>query len=82
MNKNVLVTGGTRGMGEAIVKEFAQNGYNIIINYVKSNKKAISLKSEIEREYKVKVLLIQADLSYEDEINKMVKTALHKNLGE
>ncbi len=78
MNKNVLVTGGTRGMGEAIVKEFAQNGYNIIINYVKSNEKAISLKSQIEKEYKVKVLLIQADLSYEDEISKMVKTALQE----
>ena len=78
MNKNVLVTGGTRGMGEAIVKEFAQNGYNIIINYVKSNEKAISLKSQIEKEYKIKVLLIQADLSYEDEISKMVKTALQE----
>ena len=78
MNKNVLVTGGTRGMGEAIVKEFAQNVYNIIINYVKSNEKAISLKSQIEKEYKVKVLLIQADLSYEDEISKMVKTALQE----
>ena len=78
MNKNVLVTGGTRGMGEAIVKEFAQNGYNIIINYVKSNEKAISLKSQIEKEYRVKVLLIQADLSYEDEISKMVKTALQE----
>lgn len=70
MNKNVLVTGGTRGMGEAIVKEFAKNGYNIIINYVKSNQKAISLKSEIEKECKVKVLLIQADLSYENELTK------------
>lgn len=78
MNKNVLVTGSTRGMGEAIVKEFAKNGYNIIINYVKSTEKAISLKNEIENEYKVKVLLIQADLSYEDEINKMVKKALQE----
>jgi len=78
MNKNVLVTGGTRGMGEAIVKEFAKNGYNIVINYVKSNQKAISLRSEIEKEYKVKVLLIQADLSYEDEISKMVKTTLQE----
>lgn len=47
-------------------------------NYVKSNEKAISLKSQIEKEYKVKVLLIQADLSYEDEISKMVKTALQE----
>lgn len=78
MNKNVLVTGGTRGMGKAIVQEFAKNGYNVIINYVKSNEKALNLKKEIENEYHVKVLLIQADLSYEDEINKMVKIAIQE----
>jgi NAD(P)-dependent dehydrogenase (short-subunit alcohol dehydrogenase family) len=27
MNKNVLVTGGTRGIGEAISREFAKKGY-------------------------------------------------------
>lgn len=40
MKKTVLVTGGTRGIGEAISREFAKKGYNLIINYVKSNEKA------------------------------------------
>lgn len=47
MNKNVLVTGGTRGIGEAISREFAKKGYDIIINYVKSNEKAKKLKDEL-----------------------------------
>lgn len=34
MNKNVLITGGTRGIGEAISREFAKKGYNLIINYI------------------------------------------------
>ena len=49
MNKNVLVTGGTRGIGEAISREFAKKGYNLIINYVNSNEKAKNLKQELEK---------------------------------
>ena len=45
MNKSVLVTGGTRGIGEAISREFAKKGYNIIINFVNSAEKADNLKS-------------------------------------
>ncbi len=75
MNKSVLVTGGTRGIGEAISREFAKKRYNIIINYVKSNEKAEKLKQEFEKEYNVKVLSIQADLSNEKAIKEMVDVA-------
>lgn len=81
MNKNVLVTGGTRGIGEAISREFAKKGYNIIINYVKSNEKAEKLKKELEATYNIKVLPIQADLSNETEINNMVDVAI-KEFGK
>ena len=29
-----LITGGTRGIGKAIAKRFAKEGYNLVINYV------------------------------------------------
>ena len=51
MNKNVLITGGTRGIEEAISREFAQKGYNLIINYVNSKEKAEKLKNELEEKY-------------------------------
>ena len=76
MNKNVLVTGGTRGIGEAISREFAKKGYDLIINYVNSNEKAQNLKQELEKEYKIKVLLIQANISNEKEIKNMVDIAI------
>lgn len=36
MNKKVLVTGGSRGIGLAVVKLFASNGYNVVATYNKS----------------------------------------------
>ena len=78
MNKNVLVTGGTRGIGEAISREFAKKGYDIIINYVNSNEKAQNLKQELEREYNIKILPIQTDISNEIAIKNMVDTAINE----
>ena len=81
MNKNVLVTGGTRGIGEAISREFAKKGYDIIINYVNSNEKAQNLKQELEKEYNIKVLPIQTDISNEIAIKNMVDITI-KEFGK
>lgn len=78
MNKNVLITGGTRGIGEAISREFAKKGYNLIINYVNSKEKAEKLKNELEEKYNIDVLTVQADLADEKEIENMVDIALNK----
>lgn len=78
MNQIVLITGGTRGIGEAIVKEFAKQGYNIVINYVKSTEKAKKLKEELEKTYNVKVLTIRANLSNESEIKRLVDESINK----
>lgn len=76
MNKSVLVTGGTRGIGEAISREFAEKGYDIIINFVNSEEKANNLKIELEEKFNIKVLPIKADLSNEEECKKLVKRSL------
>ena len=78
MNKNVLVTAGTRGIGEAISREFAKKGYDLIINYVNSNEKAQNLKQELEKEYNIKVLPIQTDISNEIAIKNMVDTVINE----
>lgn len=78
MNKNVLVTGGTRGIGEAISREFAKKGYDIIINYVNSSEKAQNLKQELEKEYNIKVLPIQTDISDEIATKNMVDAVIDK----
>ena len=37
-NKVVLVTGSSRGIGRATIIEFAKKGYNVVINYIDSEK--------------------------------------------
>ena len=41
MNKTVLITGGSRGIGKAMVYKFAQAGYNVLLNFNKSDVKVV-----------------------------------------
>lgn len=72
MNKVVLVTGGAQGIGKAIVLELAKNRYDVVINYLTSNKAAALLKEEIKKNYDVRVMTIQADVSKEEEVDAMI----------
>ena len=74
LKKNVLITGGSKGLGASIAKKFAENGYNIILNYNKSTKEANLLKKDLEEKYKSKVLLVCADISLENEVKVMIDT--------
>ncbi|MBO7562212.1 MAG: 3-oxoacyl-ACP reductase FabG [Bacteroidales bacterium] len=48
--KYALVTGGSRGIGAAIAKELARNGYPVLINFVSREDAALEVKREIEAE--------------------------------
>ena len=77
MNKVALVTGSSRGIGKAIVKDFAQKGYDVVINYIKEDEEAKKLKEELENEYNVKVLTIRADVSNENEVKDMIRNIIN-----
>ena len=77
---NVLVTGSSRGLGKAIVIEYAKHGYDVIINYNNSKDKALELKDHIESNYKVKALVIGCDISKEGEIDNMIDE-IYKEFG-
>ena len=72
MNKVVLVTGGAQGIGKAIILELAKNHYDVVINYLTSNKAAALLEEEIKKNYDVRVMTIQADVSKEEEVDGMI----------
>ena len=72
MNKVALVTGSSRGIGKAIITDFAKKGYNVVINYIKEYNEAERLKEKLENEYSIRALTIKADVSNEDEVQEMV----------
>lgn len=72
MNKVVLVTGGAQGIGKAIVLELAKNHYDVVINYLTSNKAAALLEEEIKKNYDVRVMTVQSDVSKEEEVDAMI----------
>ncbi|MDU5107253.1 MULTISPECIES: 3-oxoacyl-[acyl-carrier-protein] reductase [unclassified Clostridium] len=79
VNKNAIVTGGTRGIGREIAKTLAENGANIAINYRKYNEEIENLLEEL-RTLGVRALAIKCDISNEDEVNNFIKE-VKENFG-
>ena len=78
MNKVVLVTGSSKGIGRAIIKEFSKNGYDVVINYNTSYLEAKTLEEEIKI-YNVKVLLIKRKNEPYKDMWALVGGALYNN---
>ena len=75
-NKVVLVTGSSRGIGKSTIIEFASKGYNVIINYMNSQGAAEQLKEYVENNFKVKAIVVKADVSEEKDVKNMIDTII------
>jgi len=73
--KSAIVTGGTRGIGKAIVVELARCGANVAFNYSKSVDEANKLKAEIEG-LGVKAFAAQCDVANTEAAADFVKQAI------
>ena len=78
MNKTVLITGASRGIGRETAILFAKNNYNVVINYLNNKSLANSLKESLEARYNIKALTIKADISKEEEVQAMVADAIEE----
>ena len=75
--KTVFVTGASRGIGKEIALKYAENGYNVIINYVSEKTNVEELKKEFE-EKGVKALIMQADVTDATKIEEVVKKGVEE----
>ena len=75
--KTVIVTGGSRGIGAAIVKELAKEKYNVVLNYNNSEEAAKQIQKELEEE-NIRIEIFKADVSKREEIRKLVNFTLDR----
>lgn len=72
MNKTALITGATSGIGRAVAKKLAQNGYNIIITGRRNNLLE-ALKNEINKEVPgIEVLTLNFDVRKQKEVSEAI----------
>lgn len=72
MNRTVLITGGSRGIGKCAVEMFAKEGYNVAFTYLNSVENAYDLATGYG------VFPIQCDVSKRDEVDNAVELTLQK----
>ncbi len=89
MGKTAFVTGGSRGIGRAVVRRLAAEGYAVGINYLRSREQAEALAAEL-REQGCEALAVQADVADREAVTAAVRqveaafgpvTALVNNAG-
>ena len=80
--KNVLVTGGSSGIGQAIAVRFAQFGANVAINYLREPDEAADTEKRVHActaqvaQMGVRDVLVQGDVSKEQDVVAMVEAAV------
>ena len=75
--KTVLVTGGSRGIGKEVALKFAENGYDVILNYVSDKTDVDGLTKEL-KDKGAESLILKADVSNAEEVENVVKQAIEK----
>jgi glucose 1-dehydrogenase len=76
--KNVLVTGGSSGIGQAIAVRFAEHGANVAINYLRQPDEAHETEEQVHacvnkvQQEGVRDVLVQGDVSKEEDVVRMV----------
>lgn len=80
MSKTAIVTGGATGIGKAISSLLCLNGYNVIINYNRSEDAANKLANSLTSNSCLSAVTYKADISQKQEADALIKFA-ESNFG-
>lgn len=72
-----IVTGSATGVGAATARMLAERGWNVVINYTKSEAEARETQAACER-FGVETLLCQADVSKDEDCRRMAAETVQK----
>jgi 3-oxoacyl-[acyl-carrier protein] reductase len=75
-NKVALITGSSTGLGKRTALELARQGIDVVINYRTNRVKALDLARELERDYPVRALAVQGDVSNPEHCRAMVEQVI------
>lgn len=74
--KSALITGGASGIGKITATLLAEKGYQLVINYRKSETEALNLAKQLTEKYGVNCIPIQGDVSKQIDCERIVEKAL------
>ncbi|BCB95803.1 beta-ketoacyl-ACP reductase [Dissulfurispira thermophila] len=72
-NRNAVITGGSGGLGMEIAYAFSEHGYNIVINYLQSDRTALKVIKAISKTTGNKAVAVRADVSSFYDVSEMVE---------
>ena len=75
--KNIIVTGGSRGIGRCLVENLALEGHKVLLNYNKSEKQAKEIQENLMQQG-INIEIYKADVSKRVEVKMMIQFALEK----
>ena len=78
MKRIVLVTGGSKGIGKAIVTAFAEADDAVVINYSKSKNEAEALKVELSQRND-SISIEKADVANYAQVKEMINNVIEKH---
>lgn len=72
----IIITGGTKGIGESIALTLAKEKHNLILTYVNDDTYALQTKQELEKY--TNILVLKSDVTKEDEVIKLLDIVASK----